>query len=150
MAFVTRLFDTMEELADYLNGVVGGKYLDKLVYGLNGLTLIINDGVADRTVTFVDASEAGLRPKEILDQIRATHAALTTVALRDYGHQSPPRPKLLVVAGGHTVDKDGTANALLGFPTAADAVVGAAAVAKTDIVSILVTSPGSKIALLHE
>lgn len=150
MAFVARLFDNMEELADYLNGLVSGKYLGKATYGLHGLTLIINDGVADRTVTFADAANGGLLPKQILDQIRATHVSLETVALRNYGHQSPPQSKLAVVTAGHTVDKDGTANALLGFSVSADAVVGAAAVAKANIVSILVTSPGSKIALLHE
>lgn len=150
MAFVTRLFDCMEELADYLNGLVSGKHLPKLTYGLNGLTLIINDGVGDRTVTFVDADNVGLSAKQILDQIRATHGSLVTVALRNYGHQSPPQHKLMVVTAGHTVDKDGTANALLGFSTTVDAVVGAAAVAKANIVSILWGTNSNKISLLHE
>lgn len=149
MAYVPRVFDCMEELADYLNGLVGGKYLPKLTYGLDGLTLIINDGGVDRTVTFSDPTFEGLLPKQILDQVRATHVALETVALRNYGHQAPPQQKLMVVTAGHTVVETGTANMLLGFSTTVAVVVGAAAVAQADIVSIMMTSPGSKISLLH-
>jgi len=148
MAYVARLFDCMEELADYLNGLVSGKHLPKLTYGLNGLTLIINDGVGDRTVTFVDATNAGLSAKQILDQVRATHANLATVALRNYGHQSPPQSKLTVVTVGHTVKGTGTANALLGF-AASDVVVGAAAVPQANVVSILWGTNSNKISLLH-
>lgn len=149
MAYVPRLFDCMEELADYLNGLVGGKYLGQRTFGLDGLTLIINDGGADRTVTFADPTFEGLLAKQILDQIRATHAALETVALRNYGHQAPPQQKLMVVTVGHKVLKTGTANALLGFSTAVDVVVGAAAVAQADIVSILWGTNSNKISLLH-
>lgn len=149
MAYTFKLFDNMEELVDYLNDVVSGSYLPPRTYGLDGLTLIVDDGTA-RTTTFADATDAGLTPKDILDQIRATHANMINVAVRDYGHMSPPRPKLVVTKATYVVDKDGTANPLLGFSAVADATVGANAVAKADIISILRTEPGNKISLLHD
>jgi hypothetical protein len=149
MAYTFKLFDNMEELVDYLNDVVSGKYLPPKTYGLHGLTLIVDDGSA-RTTTFVDATDAGLTPKDILDQIRLAHANMINVALRDYGHMAPPKPMLVVTKATYVVDKDGTANPMLGFSAAADSVVGVHAVAKANIISILRTEPGNKISLLHE
>lgn len=139
MAYVAKTFDNFEELVDYLNDIARGKLLSAAsrVYGLDGLTLIINDGGADRTVTFVDADGAGLLPKEILSQIHAAHANLASpnVGFRNYGHAAPPRVALAVVTAGYIVRETGTANELLGFSTAAAKTVGANAVASSDIVS---------------
>ena len=116
---------------------------------LKALAAIVLLGSFHLTVTFADPTFEGLLPKQILDQIRATHTSLETVALRNYGHQAPPQQKLMVVTTGHTVVKTGTANALLGFSTAVDVVVGATAVAQANIVSILWGTNSNKISLLH-
>jgi hypothetical protein len=153
MAYTGRTFDNIEELTDYLNGIVLGKSFlaSSKVYGLNALTLIINDGGVDRTVTFSDPSEQGLSPKEILDQIYATHANLGSpnVGFRSYGHASPPKVSLAVFTASYTVDKDGTANTILGFSTTVDTVVGASAVVQADIVSITRSDEGNKFYLVH-
>jgi hypothetical protein len=112
--YTFRTFNNREELTDYLNGAVVGNSLAALTYGLHGLTLIVNDGSADRTVTFADASGAGLSPAAILAQVRAAHANLANVVLRNYGH-SAKEPALVIFKDGYTV-KVGTANAILGWP----------------------------------
>jgi hypothetical protein len=153
MAYVAKTFDNFEELVDYLNDIARGKLLpaSSRVYGLDGLTLIINDGVADRTVTFADADGTGLLPKEILAQIAAAHANLGSpnVGFRNYGHAAPPRVALAVLTSGYTVDKDGTANTILGFSTTADKVVGANAVASANIVAVN-AHDSNRVSVLHE
>lgn len=151
MAYVIREFDNTLELTDYLNDITKGRSLvvHARVQGLHNLTLIVNDGTADRTTTFADLTGAGLLPKEIMDQIKATHANMANVVLRNYAHSIPAEVRVAVVEAGYTVDKDGTANAILGFPTAADVVVGANAVAKANIVSLFHLE-NQRIGVLHE
>lgn len=150
MAFVFRAFDNGQELVDYLNDIVVGKTFpatDK-VYGLHGLTLIINTPTV-RTVTFADAAGAGLAPKAILEQIHTVHAELAaSVTTRAYGHSSPPGVALAVQTATYVIDKDGTANAILGFNTAADTTVGANAVTASDIVTVT-SSPNNRLEVIH-
>ena len=149
MAYTLRHFDTAEEMVDYLNGVIQGKALSPKVFGLHGLTLKVNPAGTLRTVTFADATGGGLLPSEIVAQMEAVHADMVgIVVLRNYRHSTPPKFYLTFHSAGDLVDKTGTANPLLGFPTAADTTVGAAAVAKADIV-LTVQGP-SKLTLVHE
>ena len=155
MAYVAKTFDNLEELTDYLNDVAKGKPLlaGSRVFGLHGLTLIINDGAADRTVTFSDATGYGLLPKEILDQIHATHASLVSphVGFRNYGHAAPPRVTLSVFTASYAIKNSGTSNVVLGFPVApaASVTVGANAVVKANIVSVT-REEGNRISVLHD
>lgn len=149
MAYTAREFDNLQEATDYLNGVVLGKsvHLNKPIYGLHGLTLIINDGAADRTVTFADATGVGLTPKEILNQIQATHANLvSSTSIRNYGHVVPPQGHIALVTATYSVDKDGTANTILGFDTAADSTV--TPIVQADIVAVL-PREGLRISVIH-
>jgi len=130
MAFVGKQFDNLQEMMDYLNGLIGGSELSYPL-ALDGLTLIVNDG-ADKTVTF---SGDALVPKEVVAQINAVKAGAVT--LRNYGYSSPPSPRLLFILAGLKVKSTGTANSLLGLPTSgADQTVGAAAVPKANIVAV--------------
>ena len=151
MAFTQREFDNPVEMADYLNDIVLGSpiVINALVPGLHGLTLIINDGVADRTTTFSDPSGEGLLPKNIMDQIHAAHASMANVVLKNYGHSTPARVHIAVVEAGYVVDKDGTANAILGFATAADMTVGANAVASGDVLTVFHLE-NQRIGVIHQ
>jgi hypothetical protein len=154
MAYTFIQFDNGQELVDYLNGVVVGIALPSAqrVTGLHGLTLIINDGTADRTVTFSDPSGVGLLPKQISDQIHAAHVNLANgVTLRNYGHAAPPRVKVAVTTATYIVKNTGTANAILGFSTTAPgSTVGANAVAKADIITVFTKDEGNRFGVVHE
>jgi hypothetical protein len=151
MAFSLKQFDTAKEMVDYLNDVVQGKPLPMTVFGLHGLTLILTPVGTIRTVTFADADGSGLSPKEIVEQIEATNADLVgTVSLRNYRATTPPSVRLTFDSDGDLVDKDGTANALLGFSTTADATVGANAVALADIATITTDEGGNKFTVVHQ
>jgi hypothetical protein len=151
MAFILRQFDTPKEAVDYLNDVVQGKPLGVKVAGLHNKTLILTPVGTVRTVTFADASGEGLSPTEIVAQIEATNGELVgTVALRSYRPTVPPTYRLTFHSDGDLVDKDGTANAILGFDTAADATVGANAVAIADIVTFSADEGGNKFTVVHQ
>jgi hypothetical protein len=135
--YIDKTFNNPEELVDFLNGAVRSKPLKGTVFGLHGLTVIINDGSADRTTTLSDPTGAGLSPYEIHTQIRATDSSMAAVRLRSYG-QSPQNPILVVDEQGFTV-KVGTANTILGFPSTNTTV---AEVVKTDIVHITASISG--------
>jgi hypothetical protein len=109
--YKAKTFGHFQELVDYMNGVVIGKKLPKKVFGLHGLTFIVNDG-ADKTTTFQDPTFEGLSPKQIYAQIYAVQNDLAV--LRDYG-DSPVSPSLAVIKDTYTVKGTGTANAILGF-----------------------------------
>ena len=151
MPFVHREFDNPIELTDYLsNFVISLAFqVNARVQGLHGLTLIINDGVADRTTTFADAGGTGLLPKEIMDQIHATHANMANVVLRNYSHNVPGDVRVAVIEDGYVVDKDGTANTIFGFATLADTTVGANAVASGDVLSIFHLE-NQRIGVIHQ
>lgn len=136
--YICKTFNNPEELVDFLNGAVSSKLLDGRMYGLHGKTLIINDGSADRTTTFADATGAGLTPHDILAQIRATDASMVAVKLRMYG-QAPQRPILVVDEQGFVVKGTGTANSMFAF-SASDSTV--AEIEKTDIIKITASISG--------
>jgi len=127
-------FSSPAELVDFLNGTIVGRPLPALVFGLHGLTLVVNDGSADHTVTFVDSTSAGLSPSAILTQIQAAHANLANVKLRSYG-LSPQNWQVVLDKIGYSV-KAGTANSILGWPPAVTPVV-VTEVTSTNIVHIV-------------
>lgn len=142
MATYGRQFSHLQELLDYLNDVMLSKDLPPTL-DLDTLTLIVNDG-ADKTVTFVGN---GLTPNQIVIQINAVKAA--AASLRNYGQSSPPQSKLAFVLATLKVKSTGTANALLGLPTAGgDVTVGANATPKADIVAI--TEFANRYTVIHE
>jgi len=130
MAFKGRQFDSLQELLDYLNGVVLGRELSPTL-DLDGLTFIVNDGT-DKTVTFVGN---GLTPNVVIAQINAVKAGAVT--LRNYGQTAPPQSRLAFILAALKIKSTGTANALLGMPTSGgDVTIGAGAIALADIVAI--------------
>lgn len=136
--YIVKTFNNPDELVDFLNGAVRGKPLASTVYGLNGLTVIINDGSADRTTTLSDPTGVGLSPSAILTQIRATDASMAAVKLRSYG-QSPQKPLFVVDVQGFIVRGSGTVNTILGF-LSSDATVSE--IATTDIIKITASISG--------
>lgn len=151
MAFTLRQFDTAKEMVDYLNDVVLSKPLQGTIYGLHGLTLIIDAGSGAQTVTFADASGAGLSLQDIVTQIEAAHASLVGVTgFRQYRPTTPHTRQMVFAGAGHVIDKDGTANSAFGFNTAADSTVGASAVALADIASITTDEGGNKFTVVHQ
>lgn len=151
MAFTLKQFDTAQEVVDYLNSVVQSKPLGAKVAGLHGKTLIINPAGTPRTVTFADATGVGLTPTEIVAQIADVNADLVGVAkIRNYRPGTPPAYRLTFTEDGDVVDKDGTANSLLGFDTDADSTVGASAVALADIASLTTDEGGNKFTIVHQ
>lgn len=151
MAYTLKQFDNGQEMMDYMNGVVQSKPLGAKVTGLHGKTLIVTPVSTARTVTFSDASGAGLTPTEIVAQIEDENADLVgTVAVRNYRHGTPPSYRLTFTEDGDVVDKDGTANSILGFGTAADSTVGTAAVALADIATVTSNEAGNKFTVIHQ
>jgi len=138
MAVTGRQFNHIQELLDYLNGVVLSRDLSQTL-DLDGLTLILTGG----TTTF---SGNGLTPNQIVAQINA--AVSGAASLRNVGTASPPRSKLAFILAGQVIDKDGTANSFLGLSTTADVTVGATAVVKADIISI--TEFTNRFTVIHE
>lgn len=111
---------TKDELLIQLNGgVQGNKNLAGLVYGLHGLTLITT--TPNFTVTFSDASNAGLTIQQICTAINAV--TTPKIAFPLFSNTSDPtRQSFLTLidgSGGIVVSKDGTANTILGFSTSA-------------------------------
>ena len=151
MAYTLKQFDTGQEMMDYMNGVVQSKPLGAVVTGLHDKTLIVTPAASARTVTFADASGAGLTPTEIIAQIEDENADLVGVAaIRNYRHGTPPRYLLTFTEAGDVVDKDGTANAILGFDTDADSTVGDAAIALADIATVTSNEAGNKFTVIHQ
>ena len=111
-------FGTALKLERFLNGyVTGGKSLtnpEGVMIGLHGLTLIIDVGAGNKTVTFSDATGAGLPlalgATSIRSQIQNTTGLAALLVSYDEGK----------IVFGHasnavTVVGTGTANALFGF-----------------------------------
>lgn len=139
MAFIGQQFMHLQELLDYLNGIVLSRDLQPTL-DLNGLTLILDAS----TVTFVGN---GLTPNQVVAQINAVVAGAAT--LRNYGQASPPRSMLALIKAAMVVQTSGTANALLGLPTSGAApTVGANAVAKVDVLSV--TEFANRYSVIHE
>lgn len=130
-------FNNHPELVDYLNGAVVGSPLPQLLFDMHNKTLVVHDGSADRTVTFADSTNAGLTPIAILTQIRAAHANLANVTLRNYGHDLKS-PVLVLAKAGYST-KAGTANSAVGWPAGTTAVTE---ITDTNIVQVLMTMAG--------
>lgn len=150
MSYRVIVADGPKNIEDQLNGVLSfGPLPDRIAIGAK--TLVFTSPSA--TCTFSGSSGAVLTLSEIIDEILATTGLeVLTLGLRYNpvepiyrdGDQRIRRTARLTIAldGGFTIDKDGTANALLGIPTAAD-TVAAGAVATTDIMGFSQgTTPG--------
>jgi hypothetical protein len=115
-ALYARKFGTLEAVNTFLRGgIKGGAELSPTVFGLHGKTLVFN--APSGTVTFADATGAGLTLDAIATQIKA---AIATLAVR-----FDSRHVVLEYATPGTavnLDNTGTANAAFGFDTAADTV----------------------------
>ena len=146
MAILFKQLNSAQEMADYLNDIVLSKQLSMPVLGLHGKTLILGA----TTVTFADASGAGLSPAQIVTQINAAVAGAASA--RNYGHaQSPgPQAQVAIVKATTVVQNTGTANSILGFSTTAAVTVGANAVAKADIIAITSDAMGARFTVVHE
>jgi len=147
---VVKQVDNQQELDDYLNGRVLGSPLKSKVHGLDGLTLIINNG-GDQTVTFSDTDGVGLSPKQILDKIVADVPALANhVGLRNYNHSTSylsAALQIVLLTATYFVKGTGTANTILGF-LAVDQTV--TPIPQANIVSILPASgPGGMFVVVH-
>lgn len=144
--YVNRGFQSPGEFEDYLNGVVisnrsfSGPFVG--ANDLNGLTIIINDG-GDNTVTF---SGDSLTLNQVVDQINVVVAG--AAALRNYGRNAPAGVNLVFVLSGLVVKETGTANIILGLPTAAPITV--TAVVKSKIVAIEQDHTARIFWVLHE
>ena len=115
-ALYARKFGTLEEVNTFLRGgLKGGAQLNPTVFGLHGKTLVFN--APSGTITFADATGAGLTLDAIAAQIKA---GLATLAVRfDNRHIV-----LEYATPGTAVNLDmtGTANGIFGFDAAADTV----------------------------
>lgn len=124
MALNLRKLNELSRVKIFLQGgVLSGKNLSQGLYDLHGKTLILKSPSAG-TVTFATtpANDQGfLSFKDILDQINAESgggwASTKAKGLRGELVLIEDTP-----TSGVTVDKAGTANALLGLPTTADLV----------------------------
>jgi hypothetical protein len=142
VAISGRQFSHLQELLDYLNGIVLSNAL-KATLNLHSLTLIIDNGKG-HTITFAGNS---LPPNQVADQINAVVEG--AVVLRTYGHHTPPQPHLAFIQNSLRIKTTGTANARLGLPTAGDdLVVGTTAVTKEKIISI--TETPNRFTVVHE
>lgn len=151
MAYTLKQFDTAQEMVDYLNDVVQGKYFGLNIQGLHGLTLKVNPAGSLRTVAFADATGVGLSPAQVIAQMEAVNADMVGVTVfRSYRVTTPPKYRLTFVSAGDLIDKTGTANVLLGLPTAADTTVGANAIAIADIAAITTDEGGNKFTVVHQ
>jgi len=120
MALWTRReFATLDQAMDYLNGaLLGNVNLHSIGADVDGLTLIIHDGTANRTTTFNPPKSRNWTVDEIVTHINAT-AVLGDVAsavVKTSRAGGPPIRYLRIFGDpDHTVRGDGTANAVLGF-----------------------------------
>ncbi len=140
--YTVQSFNSQDAFQDFLNGVILGRPLANPTMGLHGLTLIVTpDGASPVTVTFADATGAGLSPRAILDAITtASSGALAgKVVLRNYGYANSANPCLAITAIAAYVSGSGTANAILGF---ADADKTVTEIGSADIQSIIVNPTG--------
>ena len=150
MPYKTTIVDNAQELDDTLNGaVISTKHLKGRTFGLNGLTLIVQDGTSDRTVTFVDANNAGLTPKQIITAIHAvTNLVSPNVVLRNYGHNTPARNQIAIVTQTYIVRQGGTANTILGFSTSADKTVTEKV--QANLVSVFKSDEGNRFNIVEK
>lgn len=121
-----QLFGTKKEAVDYVDDALFGTVNLHGGAAVDGLTVIIDAGSGPQTVTFAPAKNRAWTLTEITTFINAAHASLADISRIDIlqSYQSsvytPHRRLKILKDSAITVDKDGTANALLGLPTVAD------------------------------
>jgi hypothetical protein len=140
MGYVIKQFNDVNALQDYLNGVVLGGPLPPIVYGLDGLTLVIKPTQGQNiTVTFSDTSNKGLSPANILAAVLGTSGMAGYASLVNHGYSNPKSPQLAITGASLQVLNTGTANSILGFPATTTTVTP---VVKASIVDIQVNPTG--------
>jgi len=142
----SRRFQTERELVDFLNGaVLGTVNLHPSGANVDGLTLIVNAGGVDRTVTFAPALGRNWTADEILAQILATAGMAGVASLHvpeRYDTSHPPgrgtkhRYLRLFSDPAIIVRNTGTGNAALGFNVAPAADQTQALIALANVVRI--------------
>jgi len=140
-------FHGMQQLEDYLNGVVYGTKDLSAGVAINGLTFIVDAGAGAVTVTFDHAPPdlVPWTPAEIVTFINtavgvdvATLTSLSDGTAQTGAVNASSRFLKIFVNAAFVIDKDGTANSLLGFNTGAD--TSRVEVVKTSVVDIIRSS----------
>jgi hypothetical protein len=139
--YLAKMFQTPGEMLDFLNDVLIGTQPITGPLNVNGLTLIINA----TTVTLVGT-------KTLNQIVAAVNTAMSGqfAEIRNYGRTPPYGSFLAIAKATAVVDKDGTANALFGLPTAADYTVGAAAIVKAKLIDMEIDHTGRIFHILYE
>lgn len=138
-AWSRKTFASLRELVAYLNGaLLGAVNLYPNGADLDGLTIIINDGVADRTVTFT-AKGSNWSAAEIVAQIAADPNLADDVAtikttMANYVGAVAEQYLQIVGDPAHIVRSTGTANTALGFSAVSDTTQ--VITANTDVIEI--------------
>lgn len=139
-----REFASFEVFTEYMNGsVVGWRAGGNIYEGalVDSLTLIIDTTGTPRTVTFTPTKSRAWTKEEIVAQIHNAHADLVGVASWIWVNPagSPPDARLrLYNSGGNlTLDKDGTANTLLGYQGSAGSDESQAQILDTSLNRVL-------------
>ena len=114
----------MADFIEALNGAQVGTVNLTSGADVDGLTFIVDTTGTPRTVTFTPAKSRPWTAAEIVAAINAAHADLADVAHVKVASPGSLRHQWLSIwkDGGATVKSTGTANALLGFSSAADQV----------------------------
>jgi hypothetical protein len=118
-------FTDAEQMINFLNGALIGSQNIGAGADVDGLTLIIDIGGGDVTVTFAPAKNRLWTAAEVVAQINASFAGLARVYSHNRPNQQPPmidRRVLLERVGALTVKSTGTSNGVLGFSTTAHTV----------------------------
>lgn len=119
-------FRTDRDLYDTLNGAICGPKDIQGGVALDGLTLVIDAGAGDKTVTFAPALGRNWTPEEIITQIEAADASLVGAAKlnRSQGSVRGVNPTYLRLGkdDGTVVKVDATSTGadLFGWPAATD------------------------------
>lgn len=127
-------FVSFDRFLDHMNGALIGGVNISIGAALDGLTLIINAGAGNKTVTFAPVKNRNWTISEILAQIAAADPSLvgvaSTIQLSTPGSSIDMRLRLFM-DGALIVRSTGTSNLLFGFSAAADTTQ--AIVANTDL-----------------
>lgn len=123
-----------KSIADRLNGAIAIGPISSAGAAVGAKTVIFSDPA--QTVTFSGSAGDNLKISEIVDELKAVTGLQIEVREQGSPQSSNPQVKKQIVlvlwlSAGYTIDKDGTANPLLGINTVADTVSdGAIAAAK--------------------
>jgi hypothetical protein len=136
----TLVFYSYRDMQDFLNGsLLSPGVIPSAGAFVDGLTLIINPGAGDQTVSFTPAKNRAWTIHEIVAKIAAAHATLAAVPSAFFvGRDNPTagdpgraRLRLSGTGSGIVIRGNGTANDVFGWPegvSPADDTVGTAIV----------------------